>query len=162
VTSSVRRIGLERLQAEDALWAQIQEHEQALSESRRPWAEAREDYIAYIRRNLTANDGFILLAEQNGLAVGLCIAWIDADEEGLQHPKWSRCGYIQDLVVRDGYRRTGIAQALMKEAERTFAARSISILKIGSLANNDLALRSYRRFGFQPFLIGLVKKIEAD
>jgi ribosomal protein S18 acetylase RimI-like enzyme len=58
---------------------------------------------------------------------------------------------IHDVVVVNGKRGQGIAQALMQAVQTEAAARGACKLTLEVLSANQIALNSYQRFGFAPY-----------
>jgi ribosomal protein S18 acetylase RimI-like enzyme len=62
---------------------------------------------------------------------------------------------ISELFVLEGYRRRGIARALMTEMEVRARAAGASSLSVLTGADNETALALYHTMGFQQFSIAL-------
>ncbi len=60
---------------------------------------------------------------------------------------------IHDIVVLDGYRGQGIGQALLTAAEAHARERGCCKLTLEVLTGNSVAMRSYERFGFAPYVL---------
>jgi len=58
-------------------------------------------------------------------------------------------GHVKDLAVRPDQRRGGVATALLKRALSVLAAAGSESAKLEVRADNDGAIRLYRRFGFE-------------
>jgi GNAT superfamily N-acetyltransferase len=102
--------------------------------------------------------GATLLAESDGRTIGylsLCFAI----SGNFVRPERRRHGYIQDIVVQPELRGQGIAQLLLREAERITRAEGLATLSLGMLAGNDTAERAYKRFGFTPHSVTMVKEL---
>jgi len=67
--------------------------------------------------------------------------------------------YVSELFVREENRGTGIATALMIEAERLAVARGVGRIMVGVLAGNSAAEALYDRLGFAPHAIELAKDL---
>jgi ribosomal protein S18 acetylase RimI-like enzyme len=68
-----------------------------------------------------------------------------------------RHGTVTDLVVHENWRGRGIGRMLLAEAERLTRAEGLKRLVIGVLVANDKAERTYRNFGFEPY-VAIMKK----
>ncbi len=58
-------------------------------------------------------------------------------------------GHVKDLAVREEYRRTGVATALLERALGVLAATGAGSVKLEVRADNHGARRLYRQFGFE-------------
>ena len=58
-------------------------------------------------------------------------------------------GHVKDLAVRSDTRREGVATALLRRALSLLASVGAASAKLEVRADNDGALRLYRRFGFE-------------
>ena len=88
------------------------------------------------------------------------IAWLDAQPVGLVN-----CieGYstfkarplmnIHDIAVLPGHRGQGVGQALLAAAQAHALERGCCKLTLEVLTGNAVALRSYERFGFAPYVL---------
>jgi len=86
------------------------------------------------------------IAWQDGQPVGLvnCI-------EGYSTFKARPLMNIHDIAVLPGHRGAGVGQALLAAAQAHARARGCCKLTLEVLTGNDPALRSYQRFGFEPY-----------
>jgi len=66
---------------------------------------------------------------------------------------------VTDLVVREEWRGRGIGRILLREAVRLTREAGARRLTIGALAANEKAERTYRSFGFEPYVTILVKDL---
>lgn len=78
--------------------------------------------------------------------------------------------YIDALATAEGYRRRGVAEALLQEAERAARAQGLTALALDTTVANSPARALYERFGFEvsqevpasppiPALVGYVKRL---
>jgi ribosomal protein S18 acetylase RimI-like enzyme len=88
------------------------------------------------------------------------IAWLDNTPvglvncvEGFSTFKSRPLMNIHDLAVLPGHRGMGIGQALMQAAQAHAQARGCCKLTLEVLTGNARALRSYARFGFEPYTL---------
>ena len=86
------------------------------------------------------------IAWQDGHPVGLvnCI-------EGYSTFKARPLMNIHDIAVLPGHRGAGVGQALLAAAQAHARARGCCKLTLEVLTGNGPALRSYQRFGFEPY-----------
>ena len=78
--------------------------------------------------------------------------------------------YVDALATADGFRRRGVAMALLAEAERLARESGLPALALDTVATNTGARALYTRFGFEvgeerpasppiPALVGYVKRL---
>ncbi len=98
-----------------------------------------------------------LAARQNAASF---IAWRDGQPVGLVNClegystfKASPLMNIHDIAVLPGQRGQGVGQALLQAAQDHARARGCCKLTLEVLTGNGVALRSYERFGFEPYVL---------
>lgn len=141
----------------DLIWA-LNLYEQPISGDRRTDRGAAVRYLAGMRRRVRRTRGQVLLAGAPGEALGL-IAWGEELDPVFVAPPFRRRAQVFDLVVAEGARRRGIGSALLRAVETEAEARGLRRLAIGVLAGNDAAETAYRRFGFRPYALELIKPL---
>ena len=130
-----------------------------------PWqrvARAR-DYsskvVPHRLRQVRQNHGFILVAEANGVSVGVVIGWLrrfGPHERTEDVP--TRMGYVVDLAVLPGWRGNGVGSKLLSAAEGRFRKARCDQVGLGVFAPNRGARRLYRRRGYSDRGLWLVKQ----
>ena len=121
-------------------------------------AEA-ETCVAFNLEQIRLHGGATLIAESDARVVG-CLSLAFAEGHVFVRRDRRRHGYIQDIVVAEGWRGQNIAQALMAEAESLTRAEGLRSLTLSVLAGNDRAERAYRRFGFAPHAVEMIKALD--
>jgi GNAT superfamily N-acetyltransferase len=115
-------------------------------------------YYDELMQRLSRRSGRIVLAEVEGVAVGLMGFSIDEDAPYVTEDV-RRHGTVTDLVVEEEWRGRGIARILLAEAERLTREAGLTRLTIGVLVANEKAERTYRALGFDPYVSILVKTL---
>jgi GNAT superfamily N-acetyltransferase len=115
-------------------------------------------YYDELMQRLTKRDGRIILAEADGITVAAMGYSLDEDAAYVAEDV-RRHGTVTDLVVHEAWRGQGIGRMLLEEAERLTRAAGMTRLTIGALAANEKAERTYRAFGFEPYVSILVKML---
>lgn len=109
----------------------------------RPHLTSPDELRARVRRQ--AHAGYRILAGWRGEeAVGL--AGYRPQENLIRGPF---C-YVDDLVVRDDLRRTGLGQRLLKAVGEDALSRGLPHLVLDTALDNALGQRFYFRFGMLP------------
>lgn len=124
---------------------------------RRDYGAANAYYDDLMTR-LSRRGGRIILAEAGRVVVAAMGFSLDQDaayvtDDVRQH------GTVTDLIVDEEYRGQGIGQKLLMEAERLTREAGLKRLVIGALVANERAERTYRTFGFEPYVTILKKEL---
>ena len=96
----------------------------------------------YVKEYLAYPGSFILLAEEDGQALGLLSYGL---RPNLFHAASS--GSIEELIVRKGRRQGGVGSALMIEAMRRMQAAGCAEVSVSTISGNTPAQRFYRSHG---------------
>jgi GNAT superfamily N-acetyltransferase len=126
--------------------------------------DRRRDYggaIAYydeLLQRLSRRQGRVVLAEEDGIAVGAVGFSIDEDAAYVTEDV-RRHGTVTDLIVHEEWRGRGIGRMLLAEAERLTREAGLNRLFIGALVANGPACRIYESFGFQPYVSLMIKEL---
>lgn len=119
---------------------------------------AASAYYDELMQRISQRDGRIVLAEAAGVAVAAMGYSIDEDVAYITDAM-RRHGTVTDLVVRKNWRGQGIGRMLLNEAERLTREAGLARLMIGVLEANEGAGRTYRKFGFEPYVSIMVKAV---
>jgi ribosomal protein S18 acetylase RimI-like enzyme len=84
----------------------------------------------------------VLIAEVDGTFAGMCL-WFASFSTWRGRPG----GYVQDIVVDEGFRGQAIGEALLRAAARAIKARGGTYLRLSVDAKNISAQRFYHRLG---------------
>lgn len=95
-------------------------------------------------------DGIVLLAEQDGLAVGLAVA----------AKTGARLGFLDMLYVEPAARRSGVAAELARSTASALRALGAEVLELDVLSSNEPARAVYERWGFAPVELKLAAPLE--
>ncbi len=134
-------------------------HEASLTgDRRRDRSAAARDYED-LQQRLAKRQGRIILAEADRAVVAAMGFCIDEDAAYLTDDV-RRHGTVTDLVVREEWRGRGVGRILLAEAERLTREAGLRRLMIGALVANEKAERTYRAFGFEPYVSILVKPLD--
>ena len=68
--------------------------------------------------------------------------------------------HVADLAVIEGARRVGVGRALMRAAEAWARERGLAVLSLDVWSTNDRALSFYRRLGYRPESLCLIKELD--
>jgi GNAT superfamily N-acetyltransferase len=119
----------------------------------RPHLTGAEEFCARVRRQAEA--GYRILA-----------AWRDAEAVGLAgyRPQENLIRgpfcYVDDLVVRDDLRRSGLGARLLREVGTEATVRGLPHLVLDTGLDNSLGQRFYFRFGMLPAALRFAMRLE--
>lgn len=86
-----------------------------------------------------------LVCECTGEIAGYCGMWTVLGE-----------GNITNIAVSPSYRRSGVAEALLKELERRARLKDVTVFFLEVRQSNEAAKRLYEKLGYSP--IGVRKR----
>ncbi len=138
--------------------AELQDFERQIDGRLRSGASIAAPYLEHMRQRCRESGGTILVAECGGVVAGFATVIARVAYEGLDDPP-GEFALVSDLVVREPFRRRGIGEALVREAEQWARASGAAELRISVLVGNHGARELYRRAGFTPYLETLSKRL---
>lgn len=71
-------------------------------------------------------------------------------------------GIVENLYVTPEYRDAGVGSQLLRTAERRLDALGAETVVLEAMADNEDALRFYRRHGYGPYRVQLEKPLDDD
>lgn len=137
---------------------ELQDAERQIDPRLRPGDSMADAYLAQMHNYCRDHGGAIFLAEEAGEVVGLVMVLARVPFEHLDEPP-GHYALVAELVVREGFRRRGIARALLDVAERYARDAGAPELRIDVLSENDPARTLYLRQGFAPYKETLTKAL---
>lgn len=122
----------------------------------RPGAGAEEGYAWFLGTQLTEADALVLVAELEARIVGYLYAAIEPRN-------WKElrdeAAFIHDILVAEGHRKAGIAQALMEEALSWARSRGVPRVMLWTATPNTHARGLFERLGFRPTMVEMTKEL---
>lgn len=114
----------------------------------------RQAQLTGLRRLLSAQEtGFIMLARKQEQIVGMVnILFTESTALG------SRVGLLEDMIVATGHRGQGIGSQLLKHALDEAVRSGCKRITLLTDHNNESAQRLYRRAGFEPSTMIVLRK----
>lgn len=123
----------------------------------RPGRDPESGYAAFLAAQLDDPDGLVLVAERDGAVVGYLYA-------GIEPQSWKelreRAGFIHDILVDEGNRRAGLADALVDRAIEWLRDRGIPRVLLWTAASNAGAQRVFERKGFRTTMLEMTKELD--
>jgi GNAT superfamily N-acetyltransferase len=119
---------------------------------------AAEGYYRELSERLAKRDGRIVVAVEDGEVVA-AMGFVVQTDAAYMVENVREYAVVTDLVVDDRHRRRGIGQMLLREAEGLTREAGLTRLSIGALTANMRAERTYREFGFRPYVTIMTKTV---
>lgn len=116
--------------------------------------ENRETMQATLGAHLV-DDG-LLVARLEGGIVGFASFSVERGALELDRTR----GLLSNLYVVPACRGSGVGTALLERVEAELADRSVTVLMLEAMADNDEARRFYRQAGYDPFRVGFERDLE--
>ncbi len=116
--------------------------------------------LARLRREARKNEGFILVAEADGVPAAAAFAYLrtfSKEQRTAERP--TKMGFLADLSVLPNWWGQGLGTQLLREVEIRFRRAGCDHLALGVFAPNRDAQRLYRRVGFRPEGLFMVKRL---
>ena len=116
--------------------------------------------LAKLRREVRKHSGFILVAEADGRAAAAAVAYVrpySREEQTAERP--TKMGFLADLSVLPEWQGLGIGTKLIHEVESRFRRAGCDLMGLAVFVPNRGAQRLYRRVGFTPEGMFLVKRV---
>ncbi|HEY0875627.1 MAG TPA: GNAT family N-acetyltransferase [Vicinamibacterales bacterium] len=124
----------------------------------RPGGDPEGGYAAFLATQLDDPDCLVLVAERDSAVAGYVYA-------GIEPESWKelreRAGFIHDILVEQGNRRTGLAEALIDGALDWLRDRGIPRVLLWSAAPNTAAQRLFERKGFRTTMLEMTKELDS-
>jgi ribosomal protein S18 acetylase RimI-like enzyme len=136
---------------------ELQAGEIVLFDRMKPVADMGQWYIDLLERKCAADEGVILIAEQDGRTLGYAVVLTRSVEDGTGDEVAYDYAHVVDLVVIKEARRRGIGRMLLEECERRARAAGRDDLRVTVLARNEGAHALYHALGFEDLLIDMRK-----
>jgi GNAT superfamily N-acetyltransferase len=129
---------------------ELQEHERRLHATRLPGEQIAGAYLDWMLGQAEAS-GAALVAEADGTFAGFAAGWVVEDDAIAETADSNRYGLVSDVCVLAPYRGRRIASRLIEAIEAHLAYAGVLRIRIGALAANTAARRSYERSGYAPY-----------
>jgi ribosomal protein S18 acetylase RimI-like enzyme len=140
--------------------ADLQEYERKLHDTRIPGDVAAEPTFRLLENLISANEGELFVAEEDGAFVGYAAGFVLRDENPAETEDSNVCGYINDVYVVPHRRGRGIASLLLRAVEKFLHAKGMTRLRINTLVDNESAKRAYVKHGFEPYEVMMEKRLK--
>jgi len=141
-----------------ACFIELQDFERSLDSRIPSGAEIIDEYIPQMLRRCAECDGKILVAELDEEVVGFVTIFAKVSSGELADGD-IEYGLVSDIVVASKFRKQGIGRKLLVAAEEYARSSDVKFLRIGVLAENQLADDLYGSIGFEILYLEREKKL---
>jgi ribosomal protein S18 acetylase RimI-like enzyme len=121
-----------------------------------PRPDVRDEMQRRYRADLADPDAFLVVAEQDGLVVGMASGHLHkpstfSDELAVE---------LGSVYVQPEYRGRGVAAALTADVAEFARERAVKRVTLKTFAQNEEALQAWQRLGFEPRMIQMTASVE--
>ena len=132
-------------------------HRGALPEMfQRPSGPIRE--LTYFKELLDNQDVEIFLAFENDKLIGVIVGQI-MESPKIPIMKTYRYGFIDNLVVDEGYRKKGIGKELLSKLHQWFDQKEVDEARLNVFDFNENAIRFYYNNGYNAYSRRMRRKL---
>ena len=122
-----------------------------------PRDDSESGYAWFLGTQLQSDDALVLVAERGGAIAGYVYA-------GIEPLNWKElrdeCGFIHDVAVLEGGRRSGVATALLEAAMGWLRERGMPRVVLWTAENNEGAQRLFAAVGFRRTMIEMTRELD--
>ncbi|HYS54627.1 MAG TPA: GNAT family N-acetyltransferase [Thermoanaerobaculia bacterium] len=154
----IRQAERKDLEALGRLGAMLMRTHYALDRQRflAPGAGAEEGYASFLGKVIDSRDDCVLVAERDGGVVGyVYVALETLSWKELRGP----AGFIHDVAVAEGARRSGVATKLIEVALAWLRDRGAPRVILGSASSNAAARRLFHKLGFRETMVEMTMEL---
>lgn len=142
----IERVGVEALDELKPLWLALRSHHLEVAPhmgegypEEESWEKRRKFYEGLIREE----DAIVLVAREDGQAVGHALATVDPGSVTWRHPE--KFLWVHDFVVLPEHRGKRVGERLI---ERLWEESGVEEMRLAVVGTNEDAIRFYERVGF--------------
>jgi phosphinothricin acetyltransferase len=130
----------------------LQSYEAAFESDRRRDPDFTVEHWREVQHRCAEKHGTMLIAEDDGRAVGWAFAHDQNAELFVVAPE-RRHGFLAEIFLMPQARGKGLGRALIAACEDWARGRGHKLLTIGVLAKNPSAIRAYEGVGYEPYIV---------
>ena len=146
------------LEGVQACLIELQDYERSFDPRMPTGAEIVGDYIPRMLFRCKHCNGAVLVAELNNEVAGFATILAKVRSEEIEDGDFEY-GLVSDLVVSSNYRDQGIGKKLLEAAESYAKSNDVRWLRIGVLAENQIADGLYDSMGFKRLYVEREKEL---
>ena len=118
-----------------------------------------DEYLEDMKRKCEEHDGQIIVSEIDGNIAGF-VSVLANVSSGVLNDGNLICSCIDDLIVREQFRRLGVAKKLVEAAESFAKSKNARWLRLSVMARNTSARKLYSSLGFSEFYVDYEKDLK--
>lgn len=154
--TEVRKAAVEDLDAIQELSIRLSEkEEEEFDPTIDPEWNSTEDATEYFGERITENNGFAMVAEEDGKVTGYTIGSITETEEYRDDLKVAE---LETMYILPKYRGKGIGTELVNQFNSWSEEKDADRLRVEATAQNKDAIRFYRENGFEDYALTLERE----
>lgn len=138
------------------LWEALMDFHQALDPRYSRVDDATERWLDYIGPKIDGEDYRMFIAEEGGRVAGYVVAIVQ------DHPpvyQSTRYGFIETIVVDEGFRQAGLGRRLVGTAEEWLSSRGVPEITVRIDERNTASKALFAGAGFEPWVEHRRKKL---
>jgi GNAT superfamily N-acetyltransferase len=118
---------------------------------------AEPEYTAFVKANLQSPEWGVMLATCDDKPVGYAMCHIQTYPVYFQSLQY---GFIEDLIVTERHRGTGVGKALFQAITAWLREREITRIELSVMRHNHEALSFWQHMGFNRLYTVLQRQID--
>jgi ribosomal protein S18 acetylase RimI-like enzyme len=124
-----------------------------------PFSFSREANAEVLAVRLKSKLFGIFVAEENGALAGFVHGSVTKLDRRLSFEGQNSIARIDEIYVKDEYRGSGAAAALLGAAEDWFAQSGVSIVESYILSENFSSIRFHEKLGYKTTTVRMIKRL---
>ena len=153
---SIRKAVVGDLNAIGVLWQEFMDFHKERDPHFARSADGHEGFKEFISAHMISETSCVLLAEQDGKALGYCLATLARYPPVFEKRDY---GTVFDLAVTGHCRRKGIGKRLYHAAENWLTDHGIRRIEVRVAVSNEASTAFWRKMGFSPYVTTVFKNI---
>lgn len=138
---------------------ELQDYECQL-DPRMPSGESiADEYLEDMKRKCEEHEGRIFLFEIDGSIAGF-VSVLAKVSSGVLNDGNLVCSCIDDVIVKDEFRRLGVGKKLIEAAESFARSKNARWLRLSAMAGNTSARKLYSSVGYSELYIDYEKELK--
>ena len=121
-----------------------------------PGSDPETHYGRFLVAQIGVDDAAVFVAERSGEVIGY--VWANLEPRSWKELR-DACGFIEDIVVRESERRSGVASALIDAALTWLRSRDAPRVVLWTAEKNQPAPRLFGKLGFRRTMVEMTREL---